>query len=73
MKIIQSKKHQLGTYEIKKWSLSCFGDKIFVLNDGIHTLAYFTKELQKQILTDDHKKKRFKKILINNKDLKRFS
>ena len=47
MKIIQSKKHQLGTYEIKKWSLSCFGDKIFVLNDGIHTLAYFTKELQK--------------------------
>ena len=41
MKRIQSKKHKLGTYEINKTSLSCFDDKRFVLNDGIHTLAYF--------------------------------
>ena len=27
MKIIQSKKHKLGTYEIDKISLSCFDDK----------------------------------------------
>ena len=37
----------MGKYEIKKISLSCFDDKRFVLDDGIHALAYFTKELQK--------------------------
>ena len=47
MKKFQSKKHKIGTYKIKKISLSCFDDKRFVLDDGIHTLAYFTKELQK--------------------------
>ena len=43
MKRIQSKKHKIETYEINKISLSCFGDKRFVLNDGIHTLACFHK------------------------------
>ena len=46
MKRIQAKKHKIGTYEIDKKSLSCFGDK-FVLNDGIHTLAYFHKDQKK--------------------------
>ena len=41
MKRTQSKKHKLGTYEIIKISLSCFDDRRFVLNGGIHTLAYF--------------------------------
>ena len=45
----------MGTYEISKISLSFFDDKRFVLNDGIHTLAYFDKDLKKQILADDHK------------------
>ena len=40
MRRIQSKKHKLGTCEINKISLSCFGDKRHVLDDGIHTLAY---------------------------------
>ena len=44
MKIIQSKKHKTETYEIDKKSLSCFDDNRFVLNDGIHTLAYFHKD-----------------------------
>ena len=44
MKRIQSKKHKLGTYEIDKISLSCFDDKRYVLDDRIHTLAYFLKE-----------------------------
>ena len=44
MKKIQSKKHKLGTYEIDKISLSCFGDKRYVLEDGIRTLAYFHKD-----------------------------
>ena len=38
---------KMGTYEINKISLSCFDDKRFALNDGIHTLAYFHKELKK--------------------------
>ena len=47
MKKIQGKKHKMGTYEINKISLSCFDDKRFVLNDGIHRLAYFHKDLKK--------------------------
>ena len=46
MRKIQCKKHKMGTYEINKISLSVFGDKRFVLNDGIHTLAYFHKDLK---------------------------
>ena len=44
MKRSQSKKHKIGTYEINKISLSCFDDKRLVLDDGIHTLAYFHKD-----------------------------
>ena len=43
MKRIQSKKHKLGTYEIDKISLSCFNNKRYVLDDGIHPLSYFHK------------------------------
>ena len=43
MKRIQSEKHKLVTYEIGKISLSCFDDKIYVLDNGIYTLAYFYK------------------------------
>ena len=44
MKRIQAKKHKIGTYEIHKISLSCFDDKRQVLDDGVHTLAYFHKD-----------------------------
>ena len=44
MRRIQSKKHQLGTYEIAKISLSCFDDKRSVLDDGVYTLSYFDKD-----------------------------
>ena len=52
MRRIQSKKHKMGIYfpyipEINKISLLCFDDKRFVLNDGIHTPAYFHKDLKK--------------------------
>ena len=43
---IQDKKHKMGTYEINKISLSVFDDKRCVLDDGIHTLAYFHKDLK---------------------------
>ena len=44
MKRIQAKKHKI---EIDKISLSCFDDKRQVLDDGVHTLAYFHKDSQK--------------------------
>ena len=47
IKRFESKNHKIGICEIKKISLSCFDDKRFALNDGIHTLACFTKELRK--------------------------
>ena len=46
LKEFKVKKHKMGTYKINKISLSCFDDKAFVLNDGIHTLAYFHKDLK---------------------------
>ena len=36
-----------GTYEINKISLSCFDDRRFALDHGIHTLAYFHKDFRK--------------------------
>ena len=49
MKRIQSKKHKLGIYETSKILLSAFDDKRFVLNDGIHTLAYFHRNIDSHI------------------------
>ena len=43
-KRIQSKKHELGTYEIEKISLSWFDDKRYVFDDEIYMLAYFHKD-----------------------------
>ena len=44
MKRIQAKRHKIGTYENNKISLSGFDDKRQVLDDGVHTLAYFHKD-----------------------------
>ena len=48
MKRIQAKKHKIGTYEIHKISLSCFDAERFVLDNGVHTLAYFHKDCNKK-------------------------
>ena len=48
MKKIQAKKYKIGTYEIGKISLSCLDDKRYVLDDVIHTLAYFHKDSDNQ-------------------------
>ena len=64
MERIHGKKHKMGTWEIgkngksTKWeinkiSLSCFEDKRFVLDDGIHTLAYFHKRVKR---IDSHRR-----------------
>ena len=39
MNRIQSKDCRIGTYEINKISLSCFGDKIYFQNSGYYGLA----------------------------------
>ena len=40
MKTIRSEKHQLGSYERNKISLSCFDDKRFIHQNGITSYAY---------------------------------
>ena len=45
MKGIQSKLHEIGTYDVSKISLNCFDDKRYVLNDVINTLAYFDEDI----------------------------
>ena len=81
MRRIQSKKHKIGTYEINKISLSCFNDKGFVLDDGIHTLAYFHKDINSQInrfsrtkkifikKRDSHRQERFKKSFYEKEEI----
>ena len=45
MRRIQARKHKIVTCGIDKILLSYFDYKRFVLEDGIHTLAYFHKDL----------------------------
>ena len=40
MKTIRSEKHQLGSCELNKISLSCFDDKRFIHENGITSYAY---------------------------------
>ena len=40
MKTTGSQKHQLGSYEINKVSLSCFDDKRYIHDNGISSYAY---------------------------------
>ena len=44
-KIVQSKLHGIGTYDICKISLSCFDDKRYILGDDINSLGYFHKDV----------------------------
>ena len=62
----QNKKHKLGTYGINKILLLCFDDASFVLNDGIHALNNFHKDLKNRFSQMMVKKKRFKKIFTND-------
>ena len=39
---IQSKNHRIGTYEINKISLPCFGDKIYIPDNETDPLALHT-------------------------------
>ena len=46
MERIQSKLHEIGTYDVFKISVSCFDDDRYVLDDGINTLAFFHKDIK---------------------------
>ena len=39
MSRIQSKNHRIGTYGINIFSLSCFGEKFYILDNRIDLLA----------------------------------
>ena len=47
VKRTQSELHKIRTYEVCKFSLSCFEDKRCILDDGINSLAYFHKDILK--------------------------
>ena len=40
MRTIRSDHHQIGSYQLNKISLSCFDDKRYIHEDGIHSFAY---------------------------------
>ena len=40
MKTIRSQRHQLGSYEINKVSLSCFDDKCYIHDNGTSSCSY---------------------------------
>ena len=46
MKTIRSQRHQLGSYEINKVSLSCFDDKRYIHDNGRSSYAYGHYKIQ---------------------------
>ena len=48
MKRMQSRLHDIGTYDVCKISLSCFDNKRYILDDGINCLAYIHKDIRDQ-------------------------
>ena len=40
MRTIRSVCHQIGSYNLNKISSSCFDDKRYILDDGIHSYSY---------------------------------
>ena len=46
MKTIRSQRHQLGSYEINKVSLSCFDDKRYIHDNGASSYAYGHYKIQ---------------------------
>jgi hypothetical protein len=45
MNTIRSKKHTIGTYEMRKVTLSCLDDKRHLLEDGVISYAYRHKNI----------------------------
>ena len=45
MKRIKNKKHKMVYMRSKKIFLSCFNEKRLILDDDVHALAYFHKDI----------------------------
>ena len=45
--ITRRERHKVGSYKLNILSLSCFGDKRYILDDGITTLVYGNKKKNK--------------------------
>ena len=50
MKTIRSQRHQLGSNEINKVSLSCFDDKRYIHDNGTSSYAYGTINSAKDVV-----------------------
>ena len=72
MKTMQSKLHEIGTYDVLKISLSCFDYKRYVLDDGVNTLAYFHKDIKIDENDNANKIVRMIKIYKDDKNGKNF-
>jgi len=48
MKTIRSDRHQVGSYELNKVSLSCFDDERYISKDGIQSYAYGHYKIKKK-------------------------
>ena len=46
MKGIQRKLYRTENYDACKFSLSCFDDKRYILDNGINSFAYFHKDVK---------------------------
>lgn len=69
---IQGKLPRIGTYDVCRKFLSCFDDEIYMLDDGITTLAYFHKGLKDSICFLDNKNSFNNLRKTSCKDSKRF-
>ena len=47
MRRIQSKNHKIGTYKVNKYHYCVLMIMMFVLDYGVHTLAFFRNNLKK--------------------------
>ena len=50
MRTIRSDHHVISSYQINKTSLSCYDDKRYILDDGISSLAYGHRKIDRQNL-----------------------
>ena len=54
MRTVRSDRHQIGSYQFNKISFSCFDDKRYIHEDGIHSCAYGHCHIKKINKTGGH-------------------
>ena len=46
MKRIQSRLHRIETFDVCKISMSCFDDKIYILDNGVNSFDFLHKDIK---------------------------